>query len=324
MSGYQTNADGSIGEILSTRFFPVMDLATNAQYWNGPYKIRNASRIAVTDFILASTPDSFEGVRNNNTPVLTECEIHWVVKKIASSIFHGHLVEDAVETLQFTSDLENPWDPVYSSLFVANYSMTIHDPHSLSGSTSTFGLDNVTAFEVFQVWEEIVPSSYILTSAGSVQKCAWAVDSRKIITEDYQSPWTPPNNITRHMANAVEAQNQVLRRNMNSRRGVSGQDVATGKAWKDVQVVKVEWAWITMPLTLLVLSGFFLAATVVRSSKEKIYKNSAIASLFSGLKDEKESEDREPRRGHLNTRAKNLRGSRLIVPGGQIHSGAIS
>jgi hypothetical protein len=320
MSGYEITKDGSVGEVLSQRFFPVMDLSTNDQYWNGSYSLQDASRVALADFIVASTPGSFDGARNNVTPVMTECEVHWVVNKIAASVTNGLLVEEVLETLKFESDLDSPWDPVDGSEFVANFSMTLQDPHAVTGSFSTFGLDNTTAFKAFIVWAGIAPSTLNLAPNiinEALLKFSWYLSVPRMLITGQNSPWEPPNNITQHMKDVIRVQNNMIRQNSNSQRGQAGQNVAIGKAWKNLQVVRVQWAWLTMPLSLLIISGIFLVATVVRSSKDKvgIYKTSALVSLFSNLEDQKEVEISEARRGYINSKAKNMRSSRLILPG---------
>lgn len=64
-----------------------------------------------------------------------------------------------------------------------------------------------------------------------------------------------------------------------------------------MQLVKVNWAWITMPLALLMISGAFLLATVVRTSDDKAgtLKTSGISSLFNSLQDD---ENGNARRGY--------------------------
>ncbi|RDI81201.1 hypothetical protein Vi05172_g8850 [Venturia inaequalis] len=327
MSGYEVQPNGSVGEVVSARFFPIMDLATNQQYWNGSYALHNVPSLPVSDFIVVSTPEGFNGARNNATPVATECAVYWVVNELVASVSNGHLSEKILTTHHFESDLTDPWG-ADNQTYTANFSMTLPDPHSVTGSTSTFGMDNTTAFKVWEVWTAIAPSTYNLLSYGdyrNVQKYFWiATPPRLIVVDSPNFAWEPPNNITAHMANIILAQNQVLRRN--SRRapdprpgggGESVANVAVGQAFRNVQILKVRWAWIAMPFSLLLISGFFLAATVLRSSRDDIgiYKTSALASLFGGLGERKDGEaGDDSKRGRINSRAKDIRSSRLMMP----------
>jgi hypothetical protein len=316
MSGYEITADGSIGEVLTTRFFALSDVFTNEQSFGGSINFKDV-KCPVVDFILVSTPGGFDGALNNNTPVLTECEIHWVVKLINSTVSSGRLNEEALETLQFVTDLDNPWDPNDSNVYRANFSMTLPDPHSFTGPTSTFGMSNITARKVWQVWAEIAPSTFNRPAAsnpvksGPVLKFSWLVQPPQLSEVlSPELPWDAPRNVSAHMADVVTVMNQVVRRNTLSVRG--RHDVSVGQALRYAQFVEVKWLWITMPLVLILASGVFLAATVVRSSKDNdkvgIWKTAALPSLFTGLGEDVQDQIQlnNTRKGYMKSRAREL------------------
>jgi hypothetical protein len=114
---------------------------------------------------MVSTPGSFDGALNNKTPVVTECEIHWVVNLIQANVTASILVEKALETLQFESDFDNPWDPADPTKYRANFSLTLPDPHSVTGNYSTFGLSNTTAYQVAAVRETVSHFNSCLTDS---------------------------------------------------------------------------------------------------------------------------------------------------------------
>ncbi|TID18948.1 putative mannosyl-oligosaccharide glucosidase [Venturia nashicola] len=309
MSGYQVLPDGSKGEVLSNRFFPIMDIYTNEVYFGGSPNYKGLKNW-VADFILVSTPGQFEGARQNNTPVITECEIHWVVKKIKSTVTAGILKEEEVgESLQFESNLDSPWDVDDPDSYVANFSMTLPDPHSFTGGKSMFGLDNTTAKKIWMVWAEIAPSTAVLPVAiddsdiGPALKFYWAADTANVIGVPDRTkpitPWDTPNNVTQHMSDAVTVMNQIVRRNTLSVR--RRQDISVGQAWITIVIVDIRWRWLSLPLILLIFSLMFLIATVVRSTKDAdqigIFKTSALAVLFNGL-----GEDVQERVGSGNMR----------------------
>lgn len=291
MSGYQVLSDGTIGEVMSIRNFPIMDMMSNEVYFGGSPNFKDIKN-PVTDFVLASTPGGFQGALNNNTPVLQECEIHWVVKKLQANVLAGHLTEESLETLQFGSDLDSPWDPEDGGLYRADFSKTLNDSHAFPPGPTNFGMDNTTAFKSWFAWADISPSTFILSTKNSstegkpVLKLIWSNAIPRIsqtLSDDL--PWSAEHNVTAHMAEAVTVMNQVVRRNSLSQRGRS--DVAVGQAWQYVVLVKIRWQWLSLPLLLLVFSLMFLVATVVRSTKDQdnigIFKTSALAILFNGL-----------------------------------------
>lgn len=293
MSGYEVLQNGSVGEILSLRFFPLSDLWTNQQYFGGSVNFKNVSN-PITDFILVSTPDGFEGAQRNNTPVMQECEVHWVVKKLEAKVVNNVLFEENIETLQFENHWDSPWNPDDSNWYQANFSMTIPDPHSFTGDTSTFGLGNITARKVWQSWGQIAPSTFVRPNNsapyGDSFKISWLAESSPHLANmtDPVLPWTYPNNVTAHMADAVLAMNQMLRRNTFS--VAKRHDVCVGNAFKNIVFVDVRWQWITLPAALLLFALVFLVATIYKSSKDReqigVWKTSALAILFNGLGDD--------------------------------------
>jgi hypothetical protein len=147
MSGYEVMPNGSVGQILATRFFPVQDMYSNRwPYFNGSPNFKDvlAPGLAVADFLVISTPGGYDGVMQNNTPVIHECMVQWVVKKMNATVVSGHLTEYEMETLHFESNLTDsyaPWDGIGSSDYLPTFNITIRDPHSLApNGYSTFGL----------------------------------------------------------------------------------------------------------------------------------------------------------------------------------------
>jgi len=163
-------------------------------------------------------------------------------------------------------------------------------------------MDNTTSFKVWEVWQEIAPSTFTLPvyqnpavpvdgvpQSGPVFKFWWfGFPPRVAQMYNLNSPWAPPNNVSQHMTNVVTVMNQVLRRNSLSmgRRD----DAAVGKAYIYMVLVEIRWKWLSLPLILLMFSLMFLVATVVRSSRDQdnigIFKTSALAILFNGLGDD--------------------------------------
>lgn len=221
---------------------------------------------------------------NLDTPIVTECEIHWVVKLLESTVSSGRLTEKVLDTFQFEHIMDNPWDAHDPSMWVANYSMDLWDAQS--GKLSTFGLSNTTALKTYLVWAEIAPSSYVLPAHtnhlfdGPILNYMWNIDPRHFLQGLGPTlPWDTPNNVTQHMADAVKVMNQVIRRNSLSER--NQHEVVIGKAWVYLQFVEVKWAWISMPLSLLLISGIFLAATITRSPGT--WKTPPLATVFNDL-----------------------------------------
>jgi hypothetical protein len=259
MSGYELTKNGSVGQILATRIFPIQDLVSNRIAFGGSPNFKDIQN-PVTDFILVSTPGGFDGARRNSTPILTECEIHWVVKQLNATVISGKLTEKVIDTIQFTSNLTDPyapWNGLNGSSYQATFSMTLLDPHSVTGPLSTFGLGNTTAFKVWEAWTEFAPSALILpvkSNSGPGIKFLWWHQNFDGSGGSFASvlnplppvlPWDTPNNVTQHMAEAVTVMNQILRRSVLSQSHTH--NVAVGKAWKYVVLVQINWVCVSVP-----------------------------------------------------------------------------
>lgn len=110
------------------------------------FKSRIVSHLLYVKDRLLKTPGVFSGTRQNNTPVVTESETHWVVQKLEAKVSLGVLHKELLETLQFkVKDLNKPHSPwndftYWTWLESANYSMETTNPLADTESL-TFGLN---------------------------------------------------------------------------------------------------------------------------------------------------------------------------------------
>ncbi|KIW04791.1 uncharacterized protein PV09_03978 [Verruconis gallopava] len=291
MSGYEITVDGSVGEVLSTRFFAMTDIYTGVPFFNGSILFPQIKH-PINDFILVTTPGGFDGAVKNVTPEIQECELHWVVKTVQSQVVNGQLFEENIKTWEFESNVTSTWDLQDPTVYQASFFMTLPDKHSVTGPTSTYGLTNTTGRKVNDVWAQIAPSTFTRPSAsnpaktGPVLKIWWLYSPpHLVIVTEPKLPWEPWANVSDHMAQAITVMNQVVRRNTLSSTGTH--DVSVGVATRAVTIVDIRWQWITLPVALLVFALIFLITTMWRSSKDKeqigIWKTSALAILFNGL-----------------------------------------
>ena len=93
-------------------------------------------------------------------------------------------------------------------------------------------------------------------------------------------------------------------------RSFNGAVPVPGQAFSLESYVHVRWGWLALPIAVVLLTGMFLTAAILRSrqSKTKLWKSSALAMLFHGL--DPETREQFARRGNLNDQkrqAKNVR-----------------
>lgn len=94
-------------------------------------------------------------------------------------------------------------------------------------------------------------------------------------------------------------------------RSFNGAVPVPGQAFNFESYVHVRWAWLTLPITVVVLTAVFLVAAIYRSrqSKTKLWKSSALAMLFHGL--DRETREQFARLGTLNDQKKQARDVRV-------------
>jgi hypothetical protein len=165
------------------------------------------------------------------------------------------------------------------------YNVTIDAPPTGKNfSQYGWGLNNDTMFSTVNIFDRMFPSFTSAESSSSDEIFRWRTGSATQVRTKIldMNPWLLPNNITRHLERLAEAVTNVIR-------SASDTDEVSGKAWDNEVYVDVRWAWLSLPLGLLLFSFVFLLATVIKSAMEKdqisIRKNSAIATLLYGFPD---------------------------------------
>jgi len=292
MSGYEASLNGTKGDLLATRIFGLTDVVTNAQYFNSSI-LFNHVQSKIVDFVITSTPDGFNGVRANRTPVIEECEIHWVVQRIASEMRSGKLIERTINSVPFAENSTSHWDSLDENWYTLRPTLTLPDPHSPSpDGMSEYWVDNTTARKVWQTLAQVVPSVYLQPGGTSeisglnVMKLAYlnAEASSPHVATDIGPllPWDTPNNVSAYLSEITRTMNHVIRNNAASVRGQG--DVVHGHVFRNTVLVRVNWAWFAFPATLWCLAVVFLAATIWRSSKLEgkaaSYKSSLLPMLL--------------------------------------------
>lgn len=304
MSGYAVSENGTRGEALSTRLFGLTDPnpLSRAPIFGGSLELGDI-RNPIADFLVSGTPDDITGVYTNRTPILTECALYWCVNTIQASNFSGLYSENITTSVQLdASNTSWPWyifedeAGLPHNRYLANFSLITPSLDGTNRRNETFQVENITTLTTILMMDEILPayvtapndresSNPSLRWLNGGQFYSQLPPSKAILSTD--NPWLPPNNVSRHMERLATAMSVVVR-NLQS----SGKDLqfATGIAWKQDTLVQIRWAWISLPVAVLVLSLTFLIGTVVVSSREReevgIWKTSVIAVLFNGLGDE--------------------------------------
>jgi hypothetical protein len=132
MSGYVVSSNGTQGEALVTRLFPLTDPdpLSRKPIFGGTLQFSDIHN-PIIDFLIAGTPDGPAGAYANKTPTLNECVLHWCVNTLESSVESGRISENIAQSVQLDTSSGWPWFTFNDSQglthnrYLANFSLTV-------------------------------------------------------------------------------------------------------------------------------------------------------------------------------------------------------
>ncbi|EKG10176.1 hypothetical protein MPH_12776 [Macrophomina phaseolina MS6] len=172
-------------------------------------------------------------------------------------MYHSDGSRVAIQTNRTRSDVFRVSEDDRAS-FPANDTFTVSESAHIRLSDFFYQLFNITKLggnEDFPVFPDIEQGLYGISDA---------IFKNKNITKTFE-------NIATAMTEQVRVSNSSF--------GVSG------LAWSNETYVNVRWAWMTLPLAVLVMSAAHLACTIITNGArgQRIWKSSSLALLFHGL-----------------------------------------
>jgi len=289
MSGYRkANPSLPYDEALLTRIVPLVSPNTRTPlYGTGSYHFKDV-RNSIIDFFVASTTDAPHSAYGRERPIAHECVLAWCVKTLKSSYFEANYTEEVTKTITNTTPAEYPWKSVYTVTpmgpgYIQQYSRDI----LVDYNGTQYGASSAANVRTTAIFDDYFPSVYVQSNESDVAYLRYQMQftdgSPPFLRNISYNPFLAPNNVSEHMGRLAKALTDTMR--------TSGQHV-----WLDGQVfsvetfVQVRWAWLSLPVGLLVFTLLFLVGTVIKSSLAKehmgVWKTSAIATLLYGLPDE--------------------------------------
>lgn len=287
MTGYAVDKGKNFsGETLLTRAQPLIDVFSR-NYVLGYEPYLNNSRNPLAHVVVVSGHD-YDQIHQNATPIAHECMLSWSVSTVISSYSQGGYMETVLNTVINSTRDGSPWDttPTIVDGEVQGWDYTYHEDVIIKGANeSIYRIDNRTHLLTVSLFDDIFPSTYTVVNSTSMADALLRYKEYNTINPYTRNLTYNPflyDNITEHfnrMTNAIT----------NSVRAYSSTtEMVAGIAYDLESVVIVRWLWLILPLSLLALTGIFLLATIIRSSREggTIYKTSAIATLLYGVPSE--------------------------------------
>lgn len=303
VSGYRTNLTRS-EEILMMRIIPLQPTPWRESLFQGSIYYKHI-RDPIADFLVIGAADGVASVLRNQTPTAHECVLSWCVQSMHSSYEWADYQEEVVETFLNSTPGQYPWETPKISEERTNATaldiiykdnVTIECP-----SGEIFGASNDTALLAILMFDDMTPSIYSASNETTrpILSYQYFKASPSLRTLDI-NPWIAPNNVTLHMERLATALTNQIRSSRSAEVRYQTYSGDKNHAYKTIifqmsfkgtalgfeTFVKVSWAWLTLPLLVLLLSFIFLVATVMKTAKEidhvGIYKSSALATLVYG------------------------------------------
>lgn len=303
MSGYIVNGTNQ-SEALLVRTFPFTEMSTKLPISGGSIKFKHV-RNPILDALIVSSA-SANDVYSHRPPVAQECVLSWCVKTLESAYKSGQYSETIKSTYENNTIGAYPWesyelpviDGVESWWSTYNQNITIDRRTAAPNASAAvifdevYTADNLTATMIMQIFEHVFPSYYTETGrSGNLTlrlKDYW--DGARFRKMDFFA-YKAPNNVTHHMERLAISMTNLMR-------SVPDTTVMVeGAAYSQVTFVSVRWAWLSFPFLLLILSLVFLAATMIKTSKDGatgVWKTSAMPTLVYGLPKETQNQLTSP------------------------------
>ncbi|KAI8935464.1 hypothetical protein NX059_008034 [Plenodomus lindquistii] len=287
MSGYRIEGDMNLsrGETLLMRTLPLVTNPIRTPLHGGSINFKYVNYPILDALIVSSANGKADSVYQKVLPVAHECMLAWCTKTIKSSHSWGQYEEDVITTFLNTTSTKYPWytepdrpDGWTYTHFLQNISIY---PPSEARHPVEYGVSNDTFFDIVTIFDEVFPS--LLTASNETAKPFLKIRTSFIdqvmFRDVHFNPWVAPNNVTRHMERMAEAMTNLVRSDSNSN------ELIAGSAYAPEIYISVQWAWLTFPIIMLLLSIVFLAATMNKTSKDQngIWKTSAMPALIHGL-----------------------------------------
>jgi len=289
MSGYVLGKDGKPdGEALLMRTVPLITNPERYALWGGSVHFKDI-RNPVLDALISSSSNMSQ-VFANVAPTIHECVVSWCVKTIESSYSAGTYHENITATYVNHTGTKTAWSttPYDDGTTEFTYSENITISAPSTGSTFPalgWGLTDTVMINTVAVFDRLFPGFTTIAQNATMPLLRWRTGHpTQVRTKllDY-NPWLVPENMSHHLGRMSIALTDVIRSS------TASNEMLKGQAFDEEVYVEVRWAWLSLPVALLLISFVFLLATVVKSASEKdqvsIRKNSAIATLLYGLPD---------------------------------------
>jgi hypothetical protein len=227
-----------------------------------------------------------------------KCFFYFTVQQIEASTTNGIYTEHVVDEYSQVDSFGAYKNGTISS--DASIDLVFNPPFAKDSPNNTFTIP--------QYNYEVIGSEFAQLLNGNI-----SVDSSSGFTgsSDLLLLLWMTHNVTRSMENLAVYMTNALRNNdsailaeaQKNPSAIAPDQAVLVTVWVQEQFVSVRWAWLAMPLSLILFVTMFLVATIVKTSRSRIgvWKSSPLALLFHGNFDGGKEHERIGARVSVNT-----------------------
>jgi hypothetical protein len=257
-----TNFDAHTGFSSTLLKSTATSVFTSGNLFNDTLLINSAT------IILPPIPQNSGAQPNAQLPpaVVTECTIRWCAQVYEGSRVTGNVLNQTkinditMQIVQVPAD--NVSHKVYTGLKPAD------GQPSIPGN-GTFTINTMDHANTANYLESIFTVGQASTNAND----------KEAVVNDISNPLLQTNNVSLTVQNMVKSMSMRVRTGPNS-------TLALGQAFTDEAFIQVQWLWIILPASTVLLAFIFLILTMWRSARAKapVWKSSGLAMLLHDMK----------------------------------------
>lgn len=241
--------------------------------------------LAILHFSDVDIRGTLGGYYNKSKPVAWECVLHLCINTYNLSIVNNQVDMRQISSWHDTDANPNRRyiegneieDYDFTSGFSINGTLVLPDSErsksmDTASRNSTFRVSSGTLWSISDFLNFTLAGSVLLRASQVIQSDGYQNDVLSLMnqTSDISSLF---NNLSASMSSYLRAQAS----------GVGSQTL--GIAYRDETFVNVRWAWLILPVVLVLMSIVLLAATVWTSTQQRdpVWKSSILAAVYHSL-----------------------------------------
>lgn len=257
------------------------------------YAVLSSGQLPVSDLGYINNTIANLTVLGSTEPSAYECTLFWCVQEIKASVSDGEYHENVLTTWSDASLHNLGCDPNShpycepTDLLGSDKFSLIGYPDNSTHSAPTFSLGIATQVAFGTYLRKLFTGN--VTSTETAQDLGFSSDFMGALVPSRSSGASDSGTTLTNVPELIRNLSQTMTTRMRQSAVSDPAAQILGDAYALQVFVQVRWGWLTLPLVLLLLTFYFLLASIRESKKANVmpWKSSSIALLFHGLAEDR-------------------------------------